>query len=423
MSAVLKSDTGFSALLLGATLLVPFAGYAQALDPLAAEDEPAVTVEALYIGDVWHNSRGGLRTGDAYLGNGGIAVGIDGERTFGLDGTAFYLNVQSIHGRGVSSSLVGDAQGISNIEAHSHLRLYEVWLERTFGHRSSSSLRFGLYDINSEFDFLQSGMLFLNGSSGLGPQLGLSGHNGPSTWPATSLGMRLQWSFAPAWFGRVALLDGVPGDPDGTSSHRIQFGSEEGALAITEVGRSGARLRKVAVGAWAYTARFEEIAAASTDEAPARHRGNRGYYAIAEGQVYAEQEDASQGLNAFVRIGTAEERINRFDDFWGAGLVYTGALPGRDEDQVGLAVVSAGNGSLYRHAQLTDGAAADERETSIELTYRAAVTEWLTLQASLQHVSNPDTNPDLSDAMAFGLRFELSRGWSWPPSSRHRLLR
>ncbi len=75
------------------------------------------SVDAAYIGDVWRNTTGGLRTGSAYLGNANVSVTVDGERTLGLDGTTFYFNAQSIHGQGVTSRLIGDAQTVSNIEA------------------------------------------------------------------------------------------------------------------------------------------------------------------------------------------------------------------------------------------------------------------------------------------------------------------
>jgi porin len=398
---------------------LPRVAPAAGLDPVAAEEEPAVSVDALYVGDVWRNTTGGLRTGSAYLGNANLSVAVDGERALGLDGTSFYVDVQSIHGQGVSSRLVGDAQVLSNIEAQSQLRLYELWMERSFGERAGRSLRFGLYDLNSEFDSLESAHLFLNASSGVGPTLAQSGENGPSIFPVTALGARLQWSFSPAWSARMALFDGVPGDPDHPSLNRIRFGSSDGLLAITEVGYAGAKLHKLAVGAWGYTEKFDEIAPASGEDAgPAQVRGNRGFYVIGEGQLFAEEDDSVQGLDAFVRVGTANGRVNRFRDFVGTGLVYTGALPNRPEDQLGLAISSVGNGVAYRRAQLVEGFATDRRETNVELTYRFGVTKWLTLQTSVQHISNPDTNPELRNAMAVGLRFELTQGWSWPPSSR-----
>ena len=405
--------------LLGALVALPRASHADALDPIAAEDEPVVRVDAAYLGDVWRNTTGGLRTGSAYLGNANLSVTVDGERLLGLDGMSFYLDAQSIHGQGVSSRLVGDAQSISNLEADSQLRLYELWMERGFGSSGGRSLRFGLYDLNSEFDALETAGLFLNSSHGVGPQLAQTGLNGPSLVPTTSLGARLHWSFSPALSARVAVMDGVPGDPDAPTRNRIRFAPKEGLLAISELAYAGARLHKLAVGAWTYTARFDEVVAETSGDEPAQLHGNRGFYAIADGQLYAEAEDSSQGLNAFVRVGDANDRINRFDHYRGAGFVYTGALPSRPADQLGIAIASVGNGEVFRRAMISDGVTTDSRETTVELSYRFGVTEWLTLQTSVQHVNNPDTNPDLHDAMACALRFELAKGWSWPPSSRH----
>jgi porin len=216
----------------------------------------------------------------------------------------------------------------------------------------------------------------------------------------------------------VALLDGVPGDPNHPSLNRLRFGKNDGFLAISELGYAGAKLHKLAVGAWSYTEKFDEIMPAASDDAPAHLHGNRGFYVIGEGQLFAEADDSAQGLNAFVRYGTANDRINRFRDFAGTGLVYTGALPNRPEDQLGLAVSSAGNGGVYRRAMAADGFATDRRETNVELSYRFGVTRWLSLQTSVQHITNPDTNPELRDAFAVGLRFQLTQGWDWPPASR-----
>ena len=327
------------ALALASALAVsPRVGSAAGLDPVAAEEEPAVSVDALYVGDFWRNTTGGLRTGSAYLGNANLAVTVDGGRALGLDGLSFYVDAQSMHGQGVSSRLVGDAQTLSNIETQSQLRLYEMWMEQSFGDRAGRSLRFGLYDLNAEFDSLETAHLFLNASSGVGPTLAQTGVNGPSIFPVTSLGARVQWSFSPAWTARVALLDGVPGDPNHPTLNRLRFGTHDGLLAITEIGYSGAKLHKLAVGAWGYTAKFDEIVPASSEMAPEQARGNRGFYVIGDGQLFAESDDSAQGLDAFVRLGSANDRINRFHDFVGAGLVYTGALPGRPEDKLGLAV-------------------------------------------------------------------------------------
>ena len=77
-------------------VVLPGIALADGLDPIAAEDQPVVQVDALYVGDVWRNTTGGLRTGSAYLGNTNLSLAIDGERAVGLDGTTFYVDAQSI---------------------------------------------------------------------------------------------------------------------------------------------------------------------------------------------------------------------------------------------------------------------------------------------------------------------------------------
>ncbi len=55
----------------------------------------------------------------------------------------------------------------------------------------------------------------------------------------------------------------------------------------------------------------------------------------------------------------------------------------------------------------------DGGETNIEVTYRAALTDWLTLQPNVQYVINPGTNPALDDDLLIGLRFETGYGFTF----------
>ncbi len=129
---------------------------------------------------------------------------------------------------------------------------------------------------------------------------------------------------------------------------------------------------------------------------------------VLEGQLLAEESDSEQGLSGFLRGGTANGRLNAFDEYIGAGVVYTGLLDQRPEDQLGLAIASVANGGEYLRARRADGAEADARETTLELTYRFATHEWLTLQGVVQHIINPGMQPALDNATAVALRFELS---------------
>src|SRR6185295_3453829 len=114
-----------------------------------------------------------------------------------------------------ASSLVGDAQGVSNLEASGGWQLDEAWLQQNlFDNRVSALV--GRYDVNTEFYRLQSAALFLNSSFGVGPELSQSGRGGPSLSPDTAVGLRLGFKPGRDVVFRAAVFDGAPVDrPDG----------------------------------------------------------------------------------------------------------------------------------------------------------------------------------------------------------------
>jgi hypothetical protein len=51
-------------------------------------------------------------------------------------------------------------------------------------------------------------------------------------------------------------------------------------------------------------------------------------------------------------VGTARARFNAVRDYAGAGLVYTGVLPGRADARLGLAVAAAIGGARAARAEV-----------------------------------------------------------------------
>ena len=69
----------------------------------------------------------------------------------------------------------------------------------------------GLYDLNTEFDALESAGLFLNSSQGIGPEFAQSGLNGPSIFPTTTLGLRAKWAPGSRFYLESVVLNGLAG--------------------------------------------------------------------------------------------------------------------------------------------------------------------------------------------------------------------
>lgn len=372
--------------------------------PAARETSSAVALSVVYTADVWRNLSGGLGRGARYLDNLDVTLTVDAERAFGWRGATLFAYGLYNNGTRFSEDLIGDAQDVSNIETGVRAaRLYEAWVEQRFA-SDRASVKFGLYDLNSEFDAIESAALFLNPSHGIGPDFSQSGRNGPSIFPSTSLAIRGDFRAGGDWLVRAAILDGVPGDPRRPGRTAIKLGKEDGALAVAELNYLGDGA-KAALGYWRYTGRFDDISAAMRADEPTR-RGNDGFYAFVEHRLTREGADDPQGLAFWLRLGFADAALNPVARYVGGGLAYAGPFRGRDEDRIGIAVGSVRFGKPYRRAVAAGGEPVEAGELIVEATYRAPVTDWLTLQPDIQYVIDPGGGAT-ANALIFGLRVEL----------------
>lgn len=378
--------------------------------PPAAEsgdgEAPAVDLSVVYAADVWRNARGGVKRGWRYLDNLDVTLTVDGGRAMGWDGATIFLYGLYNNGASLTDELVGDLQTVSNIDAGSKAaRLYEAWVEQRFAD-DRASVKVGLYDLNSEFDTNDSNSLFINSSHGIGPDFSQSGANGPSIFPVTSLALRADYRLADNWLVRAAILDGVPGNVDRPKRTAVKLGDGDGALVVAELEYADDRT-KAAVGAWRYTAKFENLLATQRAGEPVEQRGNVGAYLFVERKLTREATDSAQGLSGWVRLGFADDRFNPIGHYLGGGLVYSGPFAGRDEDQVGIGVARAALARRFRRVAELAGEGVADAETNIELTYRMPIAPWLTLQPDVQYVIDPGGIRGRRDAVVIGVRTEI----------------
>lgn len=388
-----------------------FAPAASAQDDSAAEARPALYLGASYTGDFRRNTSGGLAVGNAYSDS--IDLGLEWT-TSGLFSAATMttsLSVMHLGGNDISGQYVGDAQGINNIEADQGWYLYESWVEFAFG-QSSNSLRAGVLDLNAEFDTPVTSGLFTESSFGVGPDLSQTGKRGPGIWPTTGLGLRAAGDVAANVHWRFGAYDGAPGTEDGAfTSTRVS--RDDGALLIGELEYSNDRIHKLSFGAWSYTARFERIDAELDPAPPAR--GNNGLYALVDLKLGSTGRTDFDGA---LRAGTARGRYNTFDRYLGAAVTATHLWDSRPGDALGLGIAYAHTGGPYRALMNFQGQPATAGETSLELVYRAELTEWLSVLPVVQFVRDPGADAAVGDAWIAGLRFEISREKSWQLNAR-----
>lgn len=377
----------------------------------AAETPPAWTLGGTYTADFLRNTHGGLAVGDAYLDNLDVTLSIDGERAFGIPGLQLFAYGLYNNATRFSEVLPGDAMTASNIDAPEDFQLYEFWADWSFG-KHASSLRLGLYDLNSEFDVSDARSLFINSSFGVGHELGQTGVNGPSIFPATSLAIRAAFRPSANWSVMAAAFDGVPGSSTDDGHSHLHLGGEDGALLIAEAQRQGTRVTKFALGAWHYTKSFDRIDDVILEVAQPRQARSSGAYALADLALWQDPDNTDRRVESFARIGVANGAVNEYDSNAQLGVIVRQPFSSSASEALGLAITSARTGSSYRQAQQLVGDPIDKAETAVELTYRRALTPWLTIQPDLQWILSPGASRELRNALVVGLRVEMSAEWS-----------
>ncbi len=378
--------------------------------PAPADERPpsAFTFTGAYVVDLLGDLDGGKARGGRYLDFIKLSAAYDGAAAGRPDLTAL-VSIEHVNGADISNDLIGASQAVSNIEATPEaFRLYEAWVRKGFL-GGAGAVKAGLIDLNANFDVQETAALFLNSSDGIGADFADTGLNGPSIFPTPALAVTASWRPAAAWTAQAGVFDGVAGDPDNRGRFvAVQFSPRDGTLLVAQVERRFGDAARLEAGAWTYTATFAALDQTGAAGQPRRIGGNGGLYGLIEGRLTATPRSKDGGLSGWLRVGVANGDINRVADYLGAGLVYTGLLPGRDQDQAGVAISRAGFGDGARAAADRAGVSLAGAETIFEATYRCGVTDWLAIQPDLQYVIHPGGNSALGNAVVAGVRLAFT---------------
>lgn len=347
--------------------------------------------------DVVSVSAGNGGSDQFVLDNLDVVADLDLDRLVGWRGGQAHVHVLNNLG-GIPNDRAATLQGVNNIEVPSQrLRVFEAWIEQRFG--DHTSVRVGLYDLNSEFYSNDAAGLLIAPAFGVGSEIAATGANGPSIFPSTALAVRVDRQLdAAGSYGRLAVLNaaaGTLGDPQG-----VNLSFDSGALLVGEVGIVNDR-GKLGLGGWTYTARHDDVDAVDAMGEPLRRRAWGGY---AIGELQLRDREGAPGIAAFVRAGVSDGRTTPFRGGWQAGLLMTRAIPGRADSQLSFGVNQAYLAHGYRRLRARDGVATVPAETAFELTYSDRLAPWLSVQPDLQLVVDPAGEAGRGAVFVAGLR-------------------
>ena len=352
----------------------------------------AITVEPVYYGEVFTNTRGGITTSGAtqYEGLLDLAMTVELDKTqIPLPGR-FFLLAQNTHGRGLTEDFIGDTQVISNIDSADNItQVSEYWWE--FGLLEDTiTVRLGKQDVNTEFLLVEMAEDFIQSSFGLSPSSA-----GLPTYPDPSMGAVVLGQLTPSLRLKLGIWDGLA---DGGS---WGFSGNDVILLIGELEYKYSLLDGLLPGV------LELGLARNTDGivSGVPFPSEWGYYIQWEQLIYRERTcdpDDAQGLGVFAlylpRFGggpVTVSTLETIEDSAAAGVVYRGLIAGRDDDVVGAGIA---------WARLNQG--GTNREIVVEGFYKVQVTPSVSLQPDLQYIASP--SGIYGDSLAVGLRCVVS---------------
>ena len=393
-----------------------------------------------YLGEGLGNPVGGTRRGGIYEGRLEMSFDLDFEKAVGWDGATFHANAYQIHGKGLSARDLGNNLLIaSGIETAPSSRLFDLWLQQDLFERALS-VRAGQIAADDEFFISRYAATFINATFGWPAILAADLPSGGPAYPFATPGVRVNVavpakdvSLSAAVFNGDSVGPGQ-GDPQERNRSGTNFRTGDGAFVIGELayavnaGKSDPGLPgSYKLGGWYHTGtfpdqRFDTTGRSLADPAsagtPGSHHGNYGFYLIADQMLWRRAGTADEGLGAFLRLSGSPADRNLVDLYADGGLTFKGLLPGRADDVLGLgaafARMSNAAGQFDSDTNAFNGTNGPRRsfEAAIELTYRAQVTPWWTIQPDFQFIIHPggnSANPNnpsdaIPNAFVLGLR-------------------
>lgn len=364
--------------------------------------ERGIVPHARYTSGVWSNVRGGLHTGTRYEGFADWGIDSDLEKLVGWQEARFYIDWHSYHGGRPSEDLVGPflATAVSGIEAERSFRFYQIYLEQRF-FEGRLVAKAGQLALDEDFMVSISAQVFRNAS--FGDFTSSSVTASAAVYPLAAPGLYLEAQPRSCWRLRIGLYSGNPGeDQKDNIGFDWSLSSDAGATISGEI--------EIEQSPFGLTGRYTLgtlIQTGNVDNFEAGGQSDGAYvlYAMIDQtlmEVRRAKSATQSKLIGFLRISLPTQRDRTATDWQlNGGLVLDGPVPGRDEDTAALGFSYQAFSHDYLNRVRGGGLRVTSSELTFELTYRAQITSWLTLQPDVQYFVDPHFGR--SDALALGL--------------------
>lgn len=355
-----------------------------------------------YTGEAAWNATGGTRSDAAYADQYLAGVTFDLDRLAGLSAAKFQVAFTQRTGRNLSDDAeLGTLQQVQEVYGRGQTtRLTQFWFNQAYlgGLLDWKVGRMGVGEDFASFACDFQNLTFCGSDPG-----NIAGDY-IYNWPISQWGTRLKIALDGFGYVQAGVYD-VNEKYLGVSKALLPvwFSGSTGALIPAEIAwqptSAGGLEGSYKLGFWYDTSEGDDVVDDANGDPfavsglpPARHRGRYGAYINFEQQV-------SDRLKLFLNAVVADRRTSATDRQVAAGLVYTGLLETRPEDDIGLAV-----GTTHVNDRVADEQGIEGSEYAAEIYYTFRPNAAVQIRPNLQYVYRPGGDSANDDVFVLGLK-------------------
>lgn len=293
-----------------------------------------------------------------------VATNIDAKKLFGWPGGSFMIDVQSHNGPSILIRQMPALQDPDNMDAYQETSVDRAWFQQSL-FKQKVQARLGVMYVDDQFFTVPYGQNFV--SLDFSSDASISTFVLP-TFPKGSPGIDLF----------VYPIKGLYLAGGGWNDHATELSYDPGGdLYLTEEGWQSAwrgLAYRVQIGAWRDTGQFRKFAGGTTHDAS-------GEYAVASQKLWRPKGSADRGLGVFFQFGTGPPAVAAVRRHYGAGVVWSGPMASRPDDEIGSAFSDS---LLTAQDSFTHGF-----ENEFEAYYQVATWKGLTVQPDVEYWLHP----------------------------------
>ncbi len=394
--------------------------------------DQGVNFSITYTSDTVGNPVGGFRPGgcnyaDVFV----LACLLDTEKLFRWHGGYFTISTMELNGNNLSQNNIGNLFPVQQTYAVETIHFNELFYEQKF-FDDKASLKLGRIVAGNEFAISPLNFLYMSsGINGNPEALWLNGKM--SSYFNSVWGSRLKVELPHDMNARVGAYQVTPFTRNGLNWN---FYPENGVMLLGQYGWSPEFFKTVSSPNESRTQRATPAQStnnnnslASPNHSPFQglmgHYWMGGYYSTATYQQFNSSTPAANSYGLYWHadqlvykpnptnntglilwsdyVVCPQQNISQLPFQVNAGAIYTGLIPGREDDFTTLGVMYGSFSSNYASAQDQLGKGYPTYELAYESGYRIHLTNFSYIQPDLQWIIRPGGTGNIPNALVLGV--------------------